>query len=212
MNFHRLNNFQNFRRIASNERTNVTTIDDLSFLFQFRFSKQESQTCQNIFRRTPQSEHKPPPSSTKQFMKVHLALLSLLTGDIIQWNQQGHGAKAVVDAFSILPHPFRTKSLVSSSVVLRAENEGTNYLGNFTRRVLPSGYNIGPQGYSIGFRDEEDRKAKEWLRKERIRERNEDGYADMFRKKNTLLRKFTKPLRMIRRNILAPKEPGKFHR
>ena len=145
-------------------------------------------------------------------MKVHLALLSLLTGDIIQWNRQGHGAKAVVDAFSILPHPFRTKRLVSSSVVLHAENEGTNYLGNFTRRVLPSGYNIGPQGYSIGFRDEEDRKAKEWLRKERIRERNEDGYADMFRKKNTLLRKFTKPLRMIRRNILAPKEPGKFHR
>lgn len=73
-----------------------------------------------------------------------------------------------------------------------------------------SAYNIGPQGYSRGFRDDDDRKAKEWLRKERYRERDEDGYASMLRQRNTIWRKLTKPLRTIKRKIIAPNEPGMF--
>ena len=57
---------------------------------------------------------------------------------------------------------------------------------------------------------DKDRKKKEWLRKERQREREEDGYADLLRQKRTLWRKLTRPLRLVKRNIVFPQTPGKF--
>lgn len=74
-----------------------------------------------------------------------------------------------------------------------------------------SGYVTGPQGYSRTLMPtflDKDRKKKEWLRKERQREREEDGYADLLRQKRTLWRKLTRPLRLVKRNIVFPQTPG----
>ena len=145
-------------------------------------------------------------SLSRTFRQACSLLLVALT--VLQWNE--HVLSVRVHAFT-LPSSLLTSTHLQRETMLRADPNVIPRNSTIANRIFrQSAYNVGPQGYSRGFRDDDDRKAKEWLRKERYRERDEDGYASMFRKRNTIFRKLTKPLRTVKRNIIAPNEPGMF--